>query len=224
MKELSPTAKALIQSGKGGVEPSPADRDRVLAALQQRIAAGEGVRDPGASSPPVAVPKPWGLISAGGIGAGLVAGALAWGLGPRAAPPTAPPPVPQIASAPPPVPSVTADPPTAPAVPEVSQALAPSEPERAVPTAPARSGPLAEEVAILSRATAALHAGHGEDALRAIAEHQRKFPSGLLIEERRSARAQALCLLGRTSEAKRELDRLSPTSPQAVRARQRCGL
>jgi hypothetical protein len=40
--------------------------------------------------------------------------------------------------------------------------------------------------------------------------------------ERHGARAQALCLLGRRAEADRELKGLSPTSPQAARARRLC--
>jgi hypothetical protein len=56
----------------------------------------------------------------------------------------------------------------------------------------------------------------------ALAEHQRQFPQGLLSVERRAARAQALCQLGRKAEAERELRGLSPSSPQAARARKLC--
>jgi hypothetical protein len=60
---------------------------------------------------------------------------------------------------------------------------------------------LAQEVAILSRATSELHAGRPANALKAIDEHARKFPNGLLVEERRAARTQALCALGRGDAA-----------------------
>jgi len=233
VKELSPAAKALIQRGKGSVDPNPVDQDRVFAALQGRIATGEGATEPAPNSPPTLPPKPWGLISVGGVGAGLVAAAVAWGLAPEA-PSAALAPAPPAAFTPAPAPAreTGGDVETAPAKSDVAKGTPPpAEPARLAPHrsdadqgGPARTGPLAEEVALLSRATAALHAGDGEDALRAVAEHQQKFPRGVLSEERRSARAQALCLLGRTSEAKRELDRLSPTSPQAARARERCGL
>lgn len=82
---------------------------------------------------------------------------------------------------------------------------------------------LAEEVALLSRATSALHAGRAQEALSTLAEHQREFPKGHLSVERAAARAQALCQLGRKAEAERELARLSPASPQAARARRACG-
>jgi hypothetical protein len=84
---------------------------------------------------------------------------------------------------------------------------------------------LAQEVAILSRAASYLEAGRAADALRAIEEHQRKFPNGVLKEERYAARVQALCALGRRDEAAGDLallSRLAPDSPQVARARQSC--
>jgi len=86
---------------------------------------------------------------------------------------------------------------------------------------------LGEEVAILARATGELHAGHAANALRAVEEHQRRFPNGLLLQERRSARVQALCALGRRSEAQPEIDRLSrvaPQSPSTLTAKRACGM
>lgn len=96
------------------------------------------------------------------------------------------------------------------------------------PEAPVRRAQdhLAQEVAILSRATSALHAGRAASALKALDEHQRKFPRGLLSEERRAARAQALCVLGRRREAELEIGRLARTSPQSpniARAKEVCG-
>jgi hypothetical protein len=76
---------------------------------------------------------------------------------------------------------------------------------------------------LLSRATSDLHRGNAADALKVLNEHGREFPNGLLSEERRGARAQALCLLGRTSEARAELAHLTPQSPAAARAQQVCG-
>ena len=66
----------------------------------------------------------------------------------------------------------------------------------APPTSATRHSPdrLAQEVALLSRATSALRSGRPADALTALNEHQSQFPKGVLAEERRAARAQALCL------------------------------
>jgi hypothetical protein len=98
------------------------------------------------------------------------------------------------------------------------------EPGSAVTHRPERDR-LAQEVAILSRAASSLEAGRAADALRAVDEHQRKFPNGVLKEERYAARVQALCALGRRDEAASELARLSrlaPDSPQVARARHAC--
>jgi hypothetical protein len=81
---------------------------------------------------------------------------------------------------------------------------------------------LAAEVAILSRATRDLRAGRPAEALKALDEYRRKFPKGLLSEEQRAARAQALCALGRFDEANEKLAGLAPQSPLAVQARQFC--
>ena len=83
---------------------------------------------------------------------------------------------------------------------------------------------LAQEVALLTRATSDLRAGRAADALKALDEHQRKFPNGVLSVERRAARAQALCSLKRVSEGRAELTRLAPQSPAAARAKQVCDL
>lgn len=71
---------------------------------------------------------------------------------------------------------------------------------------------LAEEVALISRAQNEISAGRSGNALKLLDEHQRKFPKGLLSEERVAARVQALCALGRTTEASAQLNRLSPNS------------
>lgn len=61
------------------------------------------------------------------------------------------------------------------------------------------------EVALLSRATSALSSGRAGEALKILNEHQRTFPNGLLSTERRAAKGQALCLLGRVAEGRAEL-------------------
>jgi hypothetical protein len=101
------------------------------------------------------------------------------------------------------------------------------EPEPARSAGRRQSDRLAQEVAILARATSELHAGHAANALKSLDEHRRKFPNGILAVERRAAHAQALCMLGRRDEAQRDLDRLAKSSSQslnAARARQACDL
>lgn len=225
MSELGPDARRLVEAAKGALDPSAADQARVLAAIQKHLAHGS-VGQEVATTPPLARPA-WPIATVGALGTGLVVLALGWGLAslpssPRAAPaPSATPvPAPQLSVAPPAQPA----PHDASAVPAPASTLTPAPPRTNEPSTKARSTRLAEEVAILSRATSALHAGRADEALAAAAEHQRKFPAGMLAEERIAVRAQALCLLGRTGEAERALARLSPSSPHGARARQRCGL
>jgi hypothetical protein len=70
-------------------------------------------------------------------------------------------------------------------------------------------------VAILSQAERALRAAKYQEALRLLDEHRRKFPNGALAQERSAARAQALCGLGRVSDAQAELARLAKVSPKS---------
>ncbi len=83
-------------------------------------------------------------------------------------------------------------------------------------------GRLAEEVALLSQATSALHAGQAQKALLVLAKHREKFPQGVLLEERLAAQAQALCRLDQHAKARHLLERLPPSSPLAARTRRAC--
>jgi hypothetical protein len=81
---------------------------------------------------------------------------------------------------------------------------------------------LAEEVDTLLRAERALHRGKPEQALVLLNEHERKFRKGVLTEERTAARIQALCSLGRLTEAESLLSHLSPKSVYGRSARRAC--
>ena len=83
-----------------------------------------------------------------------------------------------------------------------------------------------QELALIQSATRALHRGAPARALGVLGEHARRFPSGVLAEERRALRVLSLCELGRTSEGVRERDRFlarHPRSPLAERVRAACG-
>lgn len=159
----------------------------------------------------------WPFVSGAIVGAGLIGGALLFSSKP--APSVATPAATIAASLVVPAPLVAPTfEPTA--VAPVSPSPAPAEP----PAPSSRPAPdrLAQEVAFLERATSALHAGRAANALKILDEYQRKFPSGLLGLERGAARAQALCALGRPSEARAELARLPSQSPSVARAKQVC--
>jgi len=83
---------------------------------------------------------------------------------------------------------------------------------------------LAQEVRLLSSATSQLGSGQAAGALVALDEHQRRFPSGALREERNAAKARALCMLHRFSEGRAALALLASGSPIASRAKEDCDL
>jgi hypothetical protein len=214
---LNPSAKALLQAGREAIRPTAADRERIQRALSARLgsAALLNSAEPAASQP---VPKPWRtVLSTAAAGVGVAGTALFLAL---------------RTPAPPPVDRALA---VASATPVVAAKLQAREEASSAPALPsvAASAPasrrmpdrLAQEVSILSRAASELHAGRAASALKAIDEHQARFPNGLLSEERRAARARALCALGRRAEADAELGRLArvaPQSPHVARARQFC--
>jgi hypothetical protein len=94
----------------------------------------------------------------------------------------------------------------------------------AMPATPADA--LAEETRLLRDADAATRAGDAPRALALLAEHARRFPRGVLGEERDAETVLALCAAGRTSEARAAAQRFlaaRPGSPLAGRVRSSCG-
>jgi hypothetical protein len=90
-------------------------------------------------------------------------------------------------------------------------AKAPSAPVEAPAEAPAQSSRLGLEAASLEAALSALKGGgpeRGSRALSALDQHLRAFPGGALELEARVARVDALLVLGRRQEARRELSLL----------------
>jgi hypothetical protein len=220
LTRLTPKAEELVQAGREALRPNDADRERILQALLPRLGGGLGAE--GLNAPSTA-PAAAGGIAAKVAAAIAVIGVAGGGLflvlrGEPAPRPTTTTPVPSAAVPAAPVDEVPESTPSA-----VRRAATAEEP---APVAPRPADSLAEEVAILSQASAALHGGRPAAALKALDEHRRKFPRGALAQERTSARIQALCALGRTKEAQSELARLartSPSSPHLARARKACG-
>jgi TolA-binding protein len=217
---LTPEAAELVRAGREALRPSDADRERVLGALLPRLGGGPGAE--GANTPSTAPAAAGGTIAKAIAALVLisVAGAGLFFALRKEPPPTRPIATAPVASAPVPAPVEP--------VPERAPSVAPrTEPaEKRAPVAPSPADSLGREVAILSQASAELHAGRPAAALKALDEHRQKFPRGVLAQERSSARIQALCALGRIEEAQAELARLartSPKSPHVARARKACG-
>lgn len=216
MSDLSPRAREVLRSGVK--PPTLADRQRILSALHARLGTAVPVAKPSALAPAI---SRWSLISGAIVGLGLIGGALYLMTRhePEASPPliTVGPSASAIdSSVPVPVSAPPLESATIPA-PAISAAL--DAPDQRSHPAPDR---LAQEVSFMERATAALHAGHAAAALKVLDEYQRRFPNGSLTLERRAARAQALCSLGRSSEAQQELAALPARSLGVARAKQVC--
>jgi len=222
MSELGPRAREILRSGRALNRPTEADRERNEAALRERLGAAFLLLESNQAAPPAIRPR-WPFVTSVVVGAGLVGGAIYFNTRHEPAGANAPQPVASAvlakssASAPSaPVEAV------APPVPEAPKPAAPVTVDRPAPSTRPAEDRLAQEVALLARATSSLHAGRSVEALKVLDEYQRRFPKGLLTEEWRAARAQALCSLGRQSEGSAELSRLAPQSPAAARAKQVC--
>lgn len=84
---------------------------------------------------------------------------------------------------------------------------------------------LAAELALLRRARAALRAGKAARALALVATHRERHPGSTFDEERRLTEITALCALGRTDAAQREVDafrRRFPASSRGFEAMAAC--
>lgn len=221
MSELGPNAKQLIDAGRKAFKPTEADRQRVLSALMPQL---------GASLAPAAAATAQGFgkgafakLSLAVVGIGVVGGGLLL-VQPTETPTESPSVQPTVLTAP--APTEVRDVPETPAPPPTTEAVV-EAPESTVTRAQRSADRLAEEVEILSRAGTALRSGRPSAALKALDEHQRRFPSGVLSQERSAARVQALCALGRTDDGLRELKRLeraAPGSPHVVRAQKACAV
>lgn len=224
MTNLSHTARVVINDGKDVFDPSHADRVRVTELLTQRI----GAMALGVGSAPIATSS---LVSAhsftswrkvvGTVGLVAIGGALYLANGnTRALPP------PSNAVAP--RPAVVVEPPPAPETPAAPEAVPSVASVRAVPAeriarpGRARIDTLGEEVSLLTLAGKELHSGRPASALKALDEHQSRFPAGALAQERSAVRVRALCALGRTSQAAAEAAKLARNAPQMTRAEHPC--
>jgi hypothetical protein len=223
MGSLNGDANQLIRAGRSALRATAADRERIERALAARLG-------PHAFPPNTAVTSSVRLltlrvIAGAAVGASVI-GATFYASSSRTNEPitAAVAPTNQHVARPPTLPSMAK---SAPAIgteqPAEPTSVAPIEPTSSSPaSAPRRQDALTQEVALLSRAVAALNAGRAGEALATLNEHQRQFPRGILGAERQAAKAQALCSLGRLSQGRAELAHLSPKSTAASRAKQVC--
>jgi len=219
MTDLSPKARALLRTGRTAIRPSDADRARIESGLREHLGS-DALSSVPAPKTTSKILTSWPNAAALALTV-CVIGLTAFMLLRHPENNRQPQPQPAPTSIPPSPSPAPPTPPTSTARSSNERPSAPPVQVRDTPEPPPRDR-LSREVALLSRATSALHAGDAAAALKALEEHQRKFPNGALREERRAAKALALCALGRFSEGRSELARLAPHSPEAQRAREQC--
>jgi len=237
MSDLSPELRELVLASKSAYFPTEADSARVFAALRVRLgdAAIFGVEASQVAATSASSGLIFGEISAMSVVGLALLGGIFWlstARSPEGAltdsnsvpglPTTS---LVAVLEAP----SATNSSPSAPFDSEATSAATATDDSRSQRIEPHTTlrqqsrDKLSEEVILLSRAEVALHAGNPAVALQALNEHERRFSSGVLVEERIAARVQALCALGRKAEANAQLSRLSPKSLHGAKPGQACG-
>ncbi|MEM6992867.1 MAG: hypothetical protein AAF721_20295 [Myxococcota bacterium] len=234
---------AQLVSAERASAAAGADRERALTRVLAALAAG--------ATPVVDVPPhrvwsrrtPWLVLV---IGAAMAAGLAYWLARGDAPPPASPRHVDTVAKSvapadkPPPLPM----PGTTPASPEPSPVATPPDPAPARPETrieptrkPTRNPPrkpkpgpprrdakpLPTEVELIARAQAALRDGKDRKAARALDEHRRHYPKGVLAEERLALAAIIACNAGRSDQAVAFIA-AHPRSPHVDRMEASCAL
>ncbi len=211
-----------MQAGRAVLLPTPADRERVFAALAARL--GFTTELP---PPPLATTKAvagWQAISALALGVVVATLATYTALFASHEPPLSASALRVTAPATPagtvgvPVASFPIEAPTV-----ATTTVAAASSDVAAKVHERHTDSLSEEVALLGHAETELHAGRFANALKLLDQHARTFPRGVLAQERIAARVHALCGLGRVSDANGELARVTPGSLQESSAREACG-
>lgn len=237
MSELSEEARALIAREAPLDEPTAAELERGRA----QVFAALGLPVP---TTPITPPDPTPVATAPAATAGVslgtkllavslavgsvVAGVVVYRGAPTSPEPRGGPPRPAVVETPSvAVPSSQPEvvaPEPAPVLPLPTPAPAPT-PRVAAPRPAEPNDALATESMLVAAAEAQLRAGHASEALSLFDRYLREHPSGALRHESLAGRIAALCRLGRTDQARAELDRFAtrfPRSPSLPRLRAAC--
>lgn len=235
MTELKSETQALLDLGRAGDDPG----EDVIARNRQRLALKVGGAALGTAAVTGSATK--ALAASGSLKMLAICGAVAVagvGLGGYALQRDVAPPSSKSAAVPsvaeparqqqPPKPVEQNEPP-APEPLEVPIALG-SLPSPATTSsggsAKARAASIQSELELIRRAQKHLHRGEDAAALALLAEHARRFPNGVLTQERDASRVSALCQAGDVVAARALAEQFlqrSPQSPFADRVRNSCG-
>lgn len=223
----------LFRAGKTAMSPTASDRERVRARLAAKLGAAAVGAAITTTTAKAGAAKGGAVAMFAKIAAPIViAGGAATIAAPHLMKTHAPPPPVVVTatataittSAPAPVAAttttttVTVDdlPPATPAPARAKKAAAPA------PAAVDTSEAALEEARLVARIDAALRDGDAARALGLAEEHVRKFPHGMLVEEREGGRAIARCMSGSRSSADAFLA-AHPRSPMRGRIVAACG-
>lgn len=114
-----------------------------------------------------------------------------------------------------------------PEAPPPEPASPPPTNKTSTPKPPAQPKSLADEVALMQALSTALKQEDSSKVLALVAEHERDFPEGQFIEERRAAKARGLCRSGKLAAGKKEAERFASRWPDSIHLpflNQDCGL
>ena len=235
---IDPKLRQLFDREAAEPFTNDAMRSRILQGVNAAISGGgnggsdpevpdSGNAGPSAPSTPSAgtaslLAKPLGsVVGLGAMGAIFAGGVV---VGTQVAPqPTLPPPPPAIVQ---PIKTIetietTETPETieAPEPPAEARGLKPEAPkQRPKAEAKPKLSALAEEERLIERARTALARNYHDDALAALDDHARRFPTGALAADRDGLRALVLSRAGRTEEAKRAAEKYLSDHPQGTLA------
>jgi hypothetical protein len=232
VSDLSPGLQQIFRAAGRASLPTDADQERVFYGLQARLGIGlEGLGTVATRGTTRALLGKTTVVVAAALV--IVAGGLAFmnALTHRAVPEVVSSPVDSVVVSSAPVTLPGAEPSTLrPRI--LSLKDAPAEGTAGQPTVatppvigrrPTRAHDnLAEEAAMLTHAQSELHSGRASSSLKVLAAYDRKFKHGILTQERTAVRIQALCALGRVSEANVLIGGMSPQSLIRESAQQAC--
>jgi hypothetical protein len=216
---LDDDLRALLHGARGTVRAPFEARQRLSAWVNATALGGRGGPTEGRGVNAGKAAAPTAFARWAPLAIGFLAGGVVGGLVVKA---TVHDPPPKILETPPRIvyversavsgaPSPSAPSPSASSAPSVSFSRGPSGVER-----PADRGTIAAERTLLDRARASLEQGDGTAALRLTREHERRFASGMLAQEREAIAIRALLLLDQTREARVRLDQFRARYPGSV--------
>jgi hypothetical protein len=207
--------EGLLRSARRGATPTKTERRRAWSAVAIAVGRGAGVTGVLSSWPAIAFVCGSVLATSTWAGAALDDPARPI----RAAPSRE---ATIVAAEPPP----DEDAPVLPEVRAIAEAPPRSDPPpRATPPRRATSKAsdrLREETTLLASARAEINRGDPEAALGLIRRHANAFPRGSLLVERHRLEVDALCRLGRRSEAHVALARLDAIAPDRAKGSNPC--